>query len=86
MTSPFTGVVSLSGLQSLNASTATATCLAMGGANLSPTTPLNVKGDTKISGSLTVTDNFTVQGTTTTINSQIIESSNIIINNANGNS
>ena len=82
MTSPFTGLVFLSGLQNVNANTATATYLGVGGANISPSTPLNVKGDAKITGSLIVTNNFTVQGTATTINSQIIESSNIVINNA----
>ena len=82
MTTPYNGLVSLSGLQIVRANTATVTSLAVGGANLSPTTPLNVKGDASITGSLIVTNNFTVRGTTTTINSQIIESSNIIITNA----
>ena len=82
MATPFSGLVSLNGLQNLNANTATATYLGVGGANVNPTTPLNVKGNASIQGSLTVTNNFTVQGTITTINSQIIESSNIIINNA----
>ena len=82
MTTPYNGLVSLSGLQNVRANTATVTCMAVGGANLSPTTPLNVKGDASITGSLTVSQNFTVRGTTTTIDSQTIQSSNIVITNA----
>ena len=82
MTTPFHGAVSMSGLQTMAANTLLATNVGLGGANVDPLYPLNVKGDGKILGSLTVASNLSVLGTQTTINSQIIESSNIIINNA----
>ena len=79
---PFAGTVSMTGLQTMAANTLLATNVGLGGANVDPLFPLNVKGDSKILGSLTVSSNFSVLGTQTTINSQVIESSNLIINNA----
>ena len=81
MTTPSAGIVSLSGLQQVRSDTATANKLAIG-TTLSSAYPLNVKGDASIEGSLTVSQNFHVHGTTTTINNSIIESSNIVVNNS----
>ena len=82
MTTPFHGAVSMSGVQTMAANTLLATNVGLGGANVDSLFPLNVSGDGKILGSLIITSNLSVLGTETTINSQIIESSNIIIHNA----